>query len=40
MGRAIVAGVCLLFGVVMIFEKIWPEEWEAEKKKENKTIEA
>lgn len=32
MGMAIPAGVCLLLGIVMIIEQIWPEEWEAEKK--------
>ena len=32
-GQAIPAGVCFLLGVVMIFEKIWPEEWDADKKK-------
>ena len=26
-GLAIPAGVCFLIGIVMIFERIWPEEW-------------
>ena len=33
MDMAEVAGVCLLIGIVMIFEQIWPEEWESEKLK-------
>lgn len=36
MGQAPTAGVCLVIGIVMIIEKIWPEEWEADKKKELK----
>ena len=32
-GQAEVAGICLLLGIVMIFESISPEEWEAEKQK-------
>lgn len=32
MGIEIPAGVCLLLGIVMIVEHIWPEKWEAEKK--------
>ncbi len=32
-GQAIPAGVCFLLGIVMIIEKIWPEEWEADKKR-------
>ena len=28
-GQAEVAGVCLLIGIVMVIESIWPEEWEA-----------
>lgn len=35
MGMAIPAGVCLLLGIVMVFEYIWPEEWEADKKKKD-----
>ena len=31
--QAIPAGVCLLLGIVMIIESIWPEEWEADKNK-------
>ncbi len=30
-GLAEVAGVCILVGIVMIFESIWPEKWEADK---------
>ena len=30
-GQPIVAGVCILLGIVMIFESIWPEKWEANK---------
>lgn len=26
-GKAEVAGVCILIGVVMIIESIWPEKW-------------
>ena len=33
MNQAPAAGVCLLLGIVMILEKIWPEEWEADKTK-------
>ena len=29
-GKAEVAGVCLLLGVVMIILRIWPEKWGAE----------
>lgn len=32
-GQPIAAGVCLLLGIVMIFESIWPEEWESEQQK-------
>lgn len=32
-GQAIPAGVCFLLGVVMIFEKIWPEKWDTDKEK-------
>lgn len=32
-GQPIAAGVCLLLGIVMIFEQIWPEKWEADKQK-------
>ncbi len=35
-GKAEVAGVCLLIGIVMVFESIWPEEWETEKRKKGK----
>lgn len=31
MGRAEAAGVCLLIGIVMLFERIWPEKWGTEK---------
>lgn len=31
--QAIPAGVCFLLGIVMVIEKIWPEEWEADKKR-------
>ena len=27
MGQVIAAGVCLLLGIVMIIERIWPEKW-------------
>ena len=27
LGQAIPAGVCFLIGIVIIFERIWPEEW-------------
>lgn len=30
--QPIVAGVCLLLGIVMIFEQIWPEKWGPESK--------
>ncbi len=30
-GQPIVAGVCILLGIVMIFESIWPEKWLADK---------
>jgi len=33
MCMAVPAGVCLLLGIVIILERIWPEEWEAENKK-------
>lgn len=33
MGKAIPAGVCILIGIVMIIEKVWPEKWEVEKEK-------
>ena len=33
MNQAPAAGVCLLLGIVMIFESIWPEEWESEQQK-------
>ena len=26
-GQPIPAGVCFLIGIVMVFEKIWPEKW-------------
>lgn len=32
-GLAPVAGVCLLLGIVMIIERKWPEDWEADKKR-------
>ena len=31
MNQAPIAGVCLLLGIVMIIESIWPEKWEKEK---------
>ena len=34
MGMAVYSGVFLLVGIVMTIERIWPEEWEAEKKRE------
>lgn len=33
MEMAEVAGVCILIGIVMVFESNWPEEWEAEKRR-------
>lgn len=30
--QPIAAGVCLLLGIVMMLEQIWPEEWEASNK--------
>jgi len=27
MGQPIPAGICFLIGIVMIIDKIWPEEW-------------
>lgn len=30
--QPIAAGICLLFGIIMIFEQIWPEKWEADSK--------
>ncbi len=33
MGMAEVAGICLLIGIVMVIESIWPEKWEADKLK-------
>lgn len=30
------AGVCILVGIVMIIESIWPEKWEAEKREDDK----
>ena len=32
LGMAQIAGVCLLIGIVMIIEKIWPEKWGTENK--------
>lgn len=32
---SIVAGVCLLIGIVMFFEQIWPEKWGADIHKSN-----
>lgn len=32
MGIAEVAGVCFLLGIVMIILRVWPEEWEDEKR--------
>ena len=29
--QPIVAGVCILVGIVMIIETIWPEKWETDK---------
>lgn len=31
-GQAVLAGVCFLFGIIMILERIWPEKWGEEKK--------
>ena len=38
MGNVIVAGVCLLFGIVMVIERIWPEKWEADKNKKQELL--
>lgn len=32
MNQAPAAGVCLLIGIVMAIESIWPEKWGAENK--------
>ena len=29
-GIAEIAGICLLLGIVMIIESIWPEQWDAD----------
>lgn len=29
MGNVMIAGVCILLGIVMVIERIWPEKWEA-----------
>ena len=34
-GQAEAAGVCILVGIVMLILSIWPEEWDAEKQKNN-----
>ena len=34
LGQPIPAGVFLLLGIVIIFDRIWPEEWKADKVKE------
>lgn len=31
MGNAMIAGICLLLGVVIIIERIWPEEWKQDR---------
>lgn len=33
-GQPIAAGVCLLLGIVMVLESIWPEKWESSKRKQ------
>lgn len=33
-GQPTIAGVCLLLGIVMVLESIWPEKWEADKCKQ------
>ena len=33
-GQPIAAGVCLLLGIVMVLESIWPEKWESDKRKQ------
>lgn len=30
-GQALVAGSCILIGIVMVIERIWPEKWAADK---------
>ena len=32
MNQPVPAGICILLGVVMIIERIWPEEWGKDKK--------
>lgn len=34
MNQAPAAGVFLTLGIVMILERIWPERWEADKRKQ------
>lgn len=29
MNQAPAVGVCLLLGIVIVFEQIWPEKWDA-----------
>ena len=31
LGQAEAAGVCILIGIVIVIESIWPEEWKSEK---------
>ncbi len=38
MGNVIVTGVCFLFGIVMVLERIWPEKWEADKNKKQELL--
>lgn len=38
MGNVMIAGVCLLLGIVMVIERIWPEEWGAERKKSQEQL--
>lgn len=38
MNQAPAAGVCILVGVVMVIERIWPEKWESEKSNKYKLM--
>ena len=31
LGQAEASGVCMLMGIVMVIESIWPEKWDANK---------
>lgn len=38
MGNVMIAGVCILLGIVMVIERIWPEKWEADKNKKQELL--